>query len=182
MHRILTVIFAGSALLATAQTPLIAHKSHSGAAADFFIDPNTNFGDPGPQLIQIVRLNDSTYIEVYNSFSGMTYHDTIYKSSPFKHYQKNVDSIYQLESYQHVEYINLQNKADSTKVKAPSFRFQKLIETPKTNPEKSISEPVQEPAPKRKKRSYLLFLFGITGGGLLMLRLLNRLFSPQVVS
>ena|SRR6218665_2607038 len=28
-----------------AQTPLIAHKSHSGSAVSYFIDPNANFGE-----------------------------------------------------------------------------------------------------------------------------------------
>ena len=169
--------------ISQAQTAIIAHKSHSGTAINFFTDPNTNFGEPGPQLIQIVRLNDSTYIEVYHSFSGMTYHDTIRKHRKISTYREDVDSIYQQEYYNHVEYINLKNTADTGLVKAPSLQLQQMmIKNTESGPQESDYKPVQEPNPKKKKKSYLLFLFGITGGGLLMLRLLNRLFSPQVAS
>ncbi len=169
--------------ISQAQTAIIAHKSHSGTAINFFTDPNTNFGEPGPQLIQIVRLNDSTYIEVYHSFSGMTYHDTIRKHRKISTYREDVDSIYQQEYYNHVEYINLKNTADTGRVKAPSLQLQQMmIKNTESGPQESDYKPVQEPNPKKKKKSYLLFLFGITGGGLLMLRLLNRLFSPQVAS
>lgn len=171
-----------AASISQAQTAIIAHKSHSGTAMDFFIDPNSNFGDPGPRLIQIVRLNDSTYIEVYNSFSGMIYHDTIRKNRKISTYHEDVDSIYQQEYYKHIEYINLKNTADTGRVKAPSLQLNQIIKNTEFSPQESDSKPVQEPNPKKKKNSYLLFLFGITGGGLLMLRIINRVFSPQVAS
>lgn len=171
-----------TASLSQAQTAIIAHKSHSGTAIDFFTDPNTNFGEPGPQLIQIVRLNDSTYIEVYNSYSGMIYHDTIRKNRKISTYHEDVDSIYQQEYYNHIEYINLKNTADTGQVKAPSLQLKQILKNTEFNPQEPEYKPVQEPNPKKKKKSYLLFLFGITGGGLLLLRLLNRLLSPQVIS
>lgn len=174
MNKILVFIFGGLVLSASAQTAIIAHKSHSGGAIDFFVDPSTNFGEPGPQLIQIVRVDDSTYIEVYHSFSGMTYHDTVRKNSPFRNYNKDVDSIYQLDYYKHIEYINLKTTSDAERVKAPSFQPQRMIENSKSTPEKINREPIQETTPKKKKKSYLLFLFGITGGGMLLMRLFSR--------
>lgn len=180
MKTIFILCICLTASISQAQTAIIAHKSHSGTAMDFFIDPSTNFGDPGPQLIQIVRLNDSTYIEVYSEFSGFIYHDTIRKHRKISTYREDVDSIYQQEYYRHVEYINLKNTADSGRVKTPSLQLQKMIENTGPSPQESDYKPVQEPNPKKKKRSYLLFLFGITGGGLLMLRMINRLFSPQI--
>lgn len=178
----LMILFSLIGLVSQAQTAIVAHKSHSGSAADFFHDPNTNFGEPGPQLIQIVRLNDSTYIEVYNSFSGMTYHDTIRKNRKISTYHEDIDSIYQQEYFKHIEYINLKNAADTGRVKAPSLQLQQMIKNTELSPQESDYKPVQEPNPKKKKRSYLLFLFGITGGGLLMFRILNRVFSPQIAS
>lgn len=163
-----------------AQTAIIAHKSHSGTAADFFIDPNTNFGEPGPQLVQLVRLNDSTYIQVFYEFSGMIYHDTVHKNRRFNNYNPKVDSIYQQGYYkQHVEYINLKNTPDTGRVRKPSLQLNKMIEQPIVAPENQDVQQIQEEnAPKKKKKSYLLFLFVVTGGGLLAFRVLNRIFTP----
>jgi len=177
MKSILFICLCLSASFIEAQTAIIAHKSHSGTAVDFFIDPSSNFGDPGPQLIQVVRLNDSTYIEVYSEFSGVIYHDTIRKHRKISTYHEDIDSIYQQEYYKnHVEYINLMNRADTGRIKTPTLIEIKEVQKPNYN------RPAQEPNPKKKKRSYLLFLFGITGGGLLIFRALNRMFTPQIIS
>ncbi|TSJ48081.1 hypothetical protein [Fluviicola chungangensis] len=182
MKTIFTLCICLAASLSQSQTSIIAHKSHSGTAIDFFVDPNSNFGEPGPRLIQIVRLNDSTYIEVYSEFSGMIYHDTIRKNRKISTYNEDIDSIYQQEYYKHIEYINLKHTADTGRVKAPSMQLQQLIKDTELSPQESDYKPVQEPNPKKKKKSYLLFLFGITGGGLLILRILKQAFSPQIAS
>ncbi len=182
MKSILFICLCLSASFIKAQTAIIAHKSHSGTVVDFFTDPSSNFGEPGPQLIQVVRLNDSTYIEVYSEFSGVIYHDTIRKHRKIRTYHEDVDSIYQQEYYKnHVEYINLMNTADTGRVKTPSLQLQKMIEVKEVQ-KPNYNRPAQEPNPKKKKRSYLLFLFGITGGGLLIVRALNRMFTPQIIS
>lgn len=184
MKVLLITIVSFVCLISKAQTAIIAHKSHSGTAANFFIDPNSNFGEPGPQLIQIVRLDDSTYIQVFQEFSGMIYHDTVRKNSPWSNYNPKVDSIYQQGYYkQHIKYINLKNNADTGHIQAPSLQLHKMIEKEIITPKNQTIQPThQENAPKKKKRSYLLFLFGITGGGLLMFRIFNRIFSPQIAS
>ena len=181
MKGILTLVFASACYLVHAQTAIIYHKSHSGVAASFFTDPNTNFGEPGPQLIQIVRLNDSTYIQVYSEFSGMIYQDTVHKNRSFSSYNPQVDSIYQQAYYKdYIEYINLKNGADPKRVKEPSLQLQKMIEAPQTTPEKQEIQPVsKDKASKKKKKSYLLFLFGITGGGMFLIRLFRRSASLQ---
>lgn len=154
--------------LSQAQTAIIAHKSHSGSAVDFFMDPNTNFGEPGPQLIQVVRINDSTYVHVMSEFSGFIYHDTIrYNSSK----AKLLDSLYEHKK-NYVELINFKNSPDSLKVKPPTqdqYNEMKI-------------KPQQEATPKKKKKSYLLFLFGITGGGMLLMRLFSRILRPQITA
>lgn len=165
MKTLFLSIICFTALVSQAQTAILAHKSHSGTAADFFIDPSTNFGEPGPSLIQIVRLNDSTYVNVYSEFSGFIYHDTMHYNS---REGKALDSLYQSEK-NYLELIDFKNSPDSLKVKTPTLRYNELQ-----------VEPQQEAAPKKKKKSYLLFLFGITGGGMLLMRLFSRLFTPQV--
>jgi hypothetical protein len=176
MKTVLIIFLACIGLISRAQTAIIAHKSHSGTAVNFFTDPNTNFGDPGPQLIQLVRLNDSTYIEVFSSFSGMIYHDTVRKNSQFGNYNKDVDSIYQQGYYSHIEYINLKTSRDTGRIKTPNLRIQHMIEESETSPQKPDFTPAAEEKsiPKKKKKSYLLFLFGITGGGMLLMKLFSK--------
>lgn len=167
MKTILLTLICLATFVAQSQTAIIAHKSHSGTAADFFIDPSTNFGEPGPQLIQVVRLNDSTYVHVMSEFSGFIYHDTIRYNSQA---EKSPDSLYERRK-DYIELINFKNSPDSLKVKKPTLRYEELQ-----------VEPQQETVPKKKKKSYLLFLFGITGGGMLLMRLFSRILTPQVIS
>lgn len=180
MRTFLFIIILLAGFYSFAQTAIIAHKSHSGTALTFFTDPNTNFGDPGPQLMQVVRLNDSTYIEVYQEFSGMIYHDTVHKNNKFSNYNKDVDSIYQQGYYRHIEYINVQNKTDTGHIKSPSLQLHQIIKNIETEPQQF--EPQPEVAPKKKKKSALLFIVLVTGGGLLAFRVLNRLFTRQIAT
>lgn len=155
--------------LSQAQTAIIAHKSHSGTAADFFTDPSTNFGEPGPQLIQIVRLNDSTCVYIYSEFSGFIYHDTVRDRTK---YDLNIDSVKETQNNR-VEYVNFKHSPKSAKVKDPGNRIQ-YNEAP-------IEQ--QEIAPKKKKKGNALpFIFFFTAGGLLAFRFFSRLFTPQTLS
>ena len=45
MKTILSIITFLAFISASAQTPIIAHKSHAGSAVSFFIDPSSNFGE-----------------------------------------------------------------------------------------------------------------------------------------
>lgn len=163
-----------------AQTAIIAHKSHSGTASTFVIDPSGNFGEPPPRLKQVVRLNDTTSIEIYDDF-GYYYYDTVYRNPQYSNYNLNLDSMNRKTNYFKVEYINFKHSPDSLKQQLPG-RVLQTIENEESSPENiQINQPVQENSPKKKKKSYLLFLFGITGGGMLLFRVLNRLFTPQTV-
>lgn len=163
----LLLLICSLASLSHAQTAIIAHKSHSGTAIDFLIDPSGNFGEPGPQLIQIVRLNDSTYVNVYSEFSGFIYHDTVRHKI---NYNLNIDSINQPGYYNHIEYINFKNSPKNLKPKAPGYQIQE------TKSQEIIQDetPLDQTVPKKKKKSYLLFLFGITGGGMLLTKLFKK--------
>ncbi len=171
--------FAFSVSFANAQTPLIAHKSHSGTAADFFIDPSSNFGIPSPRLVQVIRLNDSTSIEVTDHYNGYYHYDTIYRNPVYADYNLDIDSMQKGGYYNNVEYVNFRNSPKSVKQKAPGFDREKLDE--QVVPQQK-SEPQPEAAPKKKKKNALLFIFLVGGSGLLAFRILSRMFTPQTAA
>lgn len=172
MKGISTLIFAGCMSLANTQTPLIAHKSHSGASAAYFIDPLSNFGRIMEQPFEIqpvktfqntknfIPLNDSTILlEVINLEQKVIETDTLpnknqYSPMLFKlRYEDSIRKQEQEENY-----------------KRELEREEQLKKQ-----ELELQQQLNEPAPaKKKKKSYLLFLFGITGGGMLLLRLFRQ--------
>lgn len=165
--------------LSHAQTAIIAHKSHSGVASDFFIDPNTNFGIPSPRLVQVIRLNDSTSIEVYDNYHGYYQYDTVYKNSAYANYDLDIDSITKSAYHRNVEYLNFKKSPKHIKPIPPGRKNPQMNEI---QSDQLQIEPASEPIPKKKKRSALLFIFLVTGGGLLLFRFISRLFTPRVAS
>lgn len=179
-YAILLLTWSLSSFL-QAQTAIIAHKSHSGTASTFVIDPSGNFGDPPPRLKQVVRLNDTTSLEIYSDFGGFSYYDTVYRNPVYANYNLNIDSINNEAHYFKIEYINFKNSPDTLKQLLPGYTPLMKADDGEVIPQNIQIEPVKENPPKKKKKSYLLFLFGITGGGMLLFRALNRLFTPQTV-
>lgn len=179
MKPIFTGLCVSFLLSANAQTPLIAHKSHSGMASTFVIDPSGNFGIPPPRLVQVIRLNDTTSIKVYDDRHGGSFsYDTVYNHPYYSNYLLNVDSMNR-NTYFKVDYINFKHSPDTLKQKLPAHNPAGISDG-KIPANLEIQQPIPENnPPKKKKKSYLLFLFGITGGGLLLFRALNRLFTPQ---
>lgn len=174
--RILFLLFVCSIpSLFQAQTAIIAHKSHSGTAVDFFTDPSTNFGIPSRKLIQIVYLNDSTSIRVYSRFDDAFEYDTIRQRMS---YSLNIDSVKkESPGLKRIEYVNFKHSADSSRIKKSRQQLQKEQEI------QNQEEFIREDAPKKKKKgSALLFIFFVTGGGLLLFRFFNRLLTPQTLS
>lgn len=171
MHRILTAIFAGSALLAIAQTPLIAHKSHAGSSISYFVDPMSNFGaikidfdHPEPELnpypVKHFRsVNDSTII-----LELMDFNQKIIETDTLSNKQRYSEMVFRaryLDSIQKEEQLKRYReelKQEEKQQKQLELKQEQLNETPK----------------KKEKKSYLLFLFGIAGGGMLLLRLFGQ--------
>ncbi|WP_148235475.1 hypothetical protein [Fluviicola taffensis] len=175
----LTFLFAGFILSATSQTAIIAHKSHSGKAVDFFTEPSTNFGIPSPRLVQVIRLNDSTSIEVNDHYNGYYSYDTVCKNPVYANYNLDIDSI-KKDNYYHsdVDYINFKKSPKSVKQKSPGYDTKRIDEL---TPSEIQAEPTEEIAPKKKKKkSAILFIFLVTGGGLLLMRTFNRILTPRV--
>ncbi|WP_343632509.1 hypothetical protein [Fluviicola sp.] len=174
MNQIITIIFAGFTILATAQTHLIAHKSHSGSSAGFFIDPNSNFGERIDFNIDtasfyktknFIPLNDTLMILRKTDYRKNTIQtDTLLnnqKLSPLAFELRYMDSIRKKEL--EAEYKRQLEEQEQVQKQQLESR-QKLNETTPT---------------KKKKKSYLLFLFGITGGGMLLLRLFRKSTDPK---
>lgn len=168
MNQILSGVFAVFVLSVSAQTPLIAHKSHSGTAISFFIEPSTNFGaikidlQPEPLINQTFKpVNDSVIIREVLDYEGQIIQmDTLtnknrYSPALFK--WKYEDSI-KREERQKIQEEQL--KYDEEQKKQLELQQQQI-----NNPSTSK---------KKEKKSYLFFLFGITGGGMLLMRLFGR--------
>jgi len=169
MNQILTLAFSACMLLATAQTPLISHKSHSGTSVSYFIDPSSNFGaiyaNPEHQLKynptkNFKPLNDSVVLMETVDFDQQVLRvDTLInqeKLTPFAFEFKYRDSILKNEV---LESKKRRDEQEKQFIKEQMEQQQKLNEI--------------APA-KKKKKSYLLFLFGITGGGMLIMRLFRQ--------
>lgn len=177
MNQFLLITILSFSWLSQAQTAIIAHKSHSGAASTFVIDPSSNFGEPPPRLSQVIRLNDTASILVYYDYGSGYIYDTTYRHPYFSNYELNIDSANSNRYFQ-VDYINFKHSPDSLKPKIPTQPV-KIHVKENTSENQKIVQPVKENASKKKKKSYLLFLFGITGGGMLLFRIMNRFFTPQ---
>lgn len=174
MKVLLITIISSVCLISQAQTAIIAHKSHSGTAADFSNEAFGNFGIPNRKMVQIVYVNDSTTLNVYTRFGHEFEADTIHSRI---NYNLNIDSIKTVIPYlRNVEYVNFKHSPKSAKSKIP-------LKIPELKDNESIeADPMEQQNPltattpsKKKKKSYLLFLFGITGGGMLLM----KLFRPS---
>jgi hypothetical protein len=173
MKLILTLAFGSCFLLGNTQTPLIAHKSHAGSSNSYSIASSSNFGrieipenfqpQIPPTTEKFKQLNDSVMIvEVTDIEQNIIQIDTLpnqnrYSIVLFEY--KYRDSIKKLE-YQEKEYqLKIEEEAAAAEKK-------RQLESQKQ---------INEPAPvKKKKKSFLLFLFGITGGGMLLMKLFGR--------
>lgn len=182
MKTILIACICLTASISQAQTAIIAHKSHSGDAGNFSAEAFGNFGIPSRKMLQIIYLNDSTTLNVYTRFGDDFEADTIH--SPIN-YNMDIDSIKKVKPYlQNVEYVNFKYSPKSAKskieVKGPGLESSESIDS---NPMEQPNPLVTPATPKKKKKSYLLFLFGITGGGMLLIRLFSRskIAKPSIV-
>ncbi|MGV3611591.1 MAG: hypothetical protein ACO1N0_11615 [Fluviicola sp.] len=167
---ILAFVFLFS--LTNAQTPLIAHKSHAGVSISYLIDPSSNFGvirlspkqdfetwekNSLPQKTEVfIPLNDSVILK--RTTSGISIGLPEIKTDTLSNKKR-----YSVFEFQH-KYQD-------------SVRKEKLVKWSFQYAAHSLNQPS---APiKKKKKSYLLFLFGITGGGLLFMQLFRSSKSIQ---
>ncbi|MDH4473296.1 MAG: hypothetical protein QE487_11870 [Fluviicola sp.] len=108
-----------SPIAISAQTALIAHKSHSGNAKSFSasfsssfgrIEPPGNFGEPPARLIAVVKLSDSTVLMQNQDWNGSDFSmDTIYHHPLFSDPNMTVDSLKMMYG-RDIEFINFEPK------------------------------------------------------------------------
>ena len=149
MKGISTLVFAGFMSLANTQTPLISHKSHSGASAAYFIDPLSNFGRmiEHPYPIQPVKtlpdtknftpLNDSTILlEVINLERKVIETDTL----PNKNQYSPV--LFKFRYEDSIRKQELEEKHKRELEKEEQLQKQEL----------ELQQQLNEPAPAKKKK------------------------------
>lgn len=184
MKLILTIACVWFFSIGNTQTPLIAHKSHAGTSLTFCIDPSSNFGerrDPERFFnpISIYRgenfkpLNDSMIIlEVRDFDQKLIKIDTLPNKERFSpilfqlKYQDSIEKEEMLKIYQE------QLKREQEQLKQEEEQKKQL-----ELQQQQINEPAT--SKKKEKKSYLLFLFGITGGGMLLMKLFSRSKNTQ---
>jgi len=156
-----------------AQTPLIAHKSHSGTSVSYFIDPNSNFGIDETMMMnaryfEYIPINDSVVVRNVRNGYGALSSDTVKKKpeEPFNAFRfqderkqyRILDSLqYIQDSLLQLEYIKLQNEQ-------------------KNNLSPIISNPGKGNSP-----SFLLVLFSVSAVLMVLVRLVIRERKPVSV-
>ena len=173
MKPVIILAFAFTISAGNDQTPLISHKSHAGSSTSYLIASSSNFGaikidfhrpqeDLKPYRSEKFNpLNDSVIIlEVTDLDQQVIQLDTLpnkEKFSPMVFEFRYKDSIRKKE----IEESYKQEMEREEQLKKRQLESQQQIN--------------QEATPtKKKKKSYLLFLFGITGGGMLLMKLFAR--------
>lgn len=161
MKKISLLFAASCSLTIFAQTPLIAHKSHSGNASTYEIDPSANFGMIAPEIQQIQIINDSTFVKKYGFGYTLYELDTVkltlnqvpadLRDSLTKVYHKPVI----IDSTQHIQ--------------------------PQTQELKPINKRDAKPLNK-KKSSFLLVVILFISGGLLTTKVLENIFQSRKAS
>jgi hypothetical protein len=158
MKKLILIVGCGISTSFFAQTPLIAHKSHSGSAVSYEIDPSANFGMVAPEIQHIQIINDSTYVKKYGFGQTMYQLDTVklrlnqipadLKDSLAKVYHQPII----IDSTQHIQ--------------------------PQTQEAKPINKRVAKPVNK-KKSSSLLFILIFVSAGLLTTKIIESFFKEQ---
>ena len=155
------------ALVGHTQTGLIAHKSHSGSAKSYVFAEFGNFGEPGPILRIVQKINDTIVVMVSDNM-GFISSDTVYNHPLFSNPNLTIDSLKKSYYDSGIEFINFGKK---------------IVDDESQNALPFVIEPTQEAAPvevkskkqlrkeKRTKKSWIpLFLIGFgTFGGILLL-------------
>jgi hypothetical protein len=158
MKKLILIVGCGISTSFFAQTPLIAHKSHSGSAVSYEIDPSANFGMVAPEIQHIQIINDSTYVKKYGFGQTMYQLDTVklrlnqipadLRDSLAKVYHQPII----IDSTQHIQ--------------------------PQTQEAKPINKRVAKPVNK-KKSSSLLFILIFVSAGLLTTKIIESFFKEQ---
>lgn len=172
MKFILTLAFAYFFTIGFAQTAIIAHKSHAGTSISYLIAFSSNFGaikvvpetwdDNSIQskpLEIFIPLNDSVILKRTYPTRTPDFNDIDIKTDTLPN--KNGYSIFEFRQKYEDSIKQIQQEVYKQQYGKQELKSQQQLNEKAT------------PA-KKKKKSYLLFLFGITGGGMLLMKLFSR--------
>lgn len=158
MKKICLLFAASCSLTIFAQTPLIAHKSHSGNESTYEIDPSANFGMVAPEIQQIQIINDSTFVKKYG------FGHTLYELDTVKLKLNQVPA-------------DLRDSLSKVYHKPIIFDSTQHIQ-PQTQEAKPIYKRDAKPLNK-KKSSSLLFILIFVSAGLLTTKIIESFFKEQ---
>lgn len=166
MKHFFTLVCALSGFASIAQTPLISHKSHSGNASSFLIAANSNFGQIRIDLES--HLKDHPF--TYQNFKPLNDSVILHEISDLNQQVIKVDTLPNKNRYSSMIFqMKYQDSIKKTTIQEETVQ----PEQKETQVQPVQTELNQTPV-KKKKKSYLLFLFGITGGGMLLMKLFGR--------
>lgn len=172
MKLILTLAFTYFFSTGNAQTPLIAHKSHAGTSNSYAIASNSNFG-----AIKVDFDREPEQMKPYKTEKFKPLNDSvmIVEVTDFEQKLIQIDTVPNQQRYSPVHFEYMYRDSILKKEKQYREKEYQLKMEQEEELKKQQNQPVQESAPiKKKKKSYLLFLFGITGGGMLLMKLFSK--------
>lgn len=175
----------------SAQTSLIAHKSHSGNAKSFGasfsgdfggIMPPGNFGEPPARMIQVVKLTDSTVLMKNEEWGGRGLSaDTFYHHPLFSDPNITVDSLKKIFG-EDVEFTNFEPKKveDEQNNALPySPREYKIPPGEEHLPGLGIPEKEKQKKKHKRRNKGVVWLFVIGGGTFLGFAYLSKRGNKQ---
>ncbi|WP_300666475.1 hypothetical protein [Fluviicola sp.] len=166
MKHFFTLVCALSGFASIAQTPLISHKSHSGNAASFLIAANSNFGRINIDLEQKLTQNPVTQ----QNFIPLNDTIMLHEISDLNQNVIQVDTLPNKNRYSTMIFqMKYQDSIQKTTIQQETIQPEQ-----QETPIQPVQTELNQTPVKKKKKSYLLFLFGITGGGMLLMKLFGR--------
>ena len=152
--------------LTYSQTPLIAHKSHSGVAKTYFIDPNSNFGEieifPEKVRHYYRSLNDSTVLRQTINRNGIEVKDTL-KNGQREH----------IDSFRQEDLRKLKLVEDSIQKVNDSLMIEEYNKSQESE-ENTVSPVIGSPKQNNSNPSFLLVLFSVSAVLMILVRLVVR--------
>lgn len=179
MKLIITLALTSSISFGNAQTPLISHKSHAGTSGSYLIVSSSNFGVRRTDINKPIERPDPIMFEEtktrkVDNFKPLNDSIMILEVTDWNQNIIEIDTLPNKKrlSTNMFHYLYLDSIKKAKQLEGYRIEKQEQLEKHQLESEQQLN---QEATPaKKKKKSYLLYLFGITGGGMLLTKLFGR--------